>query len=552
MTTLAPLPRRGAAGLAMIVVMVILQLAIVGAVVTGARDQDATVQRLDAARSFYAAESGVNLAVMELTTGLDQDGDGAIGTISNDGNSANDPTFATGQVVVTKAVVSGNTNLTCIGRSGSSRHEVTMTFVPSGNNGFPRRAVYCDWPNSIPQTRTWDGSSWSAQGNTTSFTAKQYWAVMKRCTKRPEMTAGYLCQGNDLEVATLSSSTWAAAQTFTANLGTNSERPFYIAYEQQSGRALVAYRSGSSPTIYYRVWDGASWTAQQSTSSPLSGNPRFIKLIPKTNSNEIMLLVLDDNNDLAAMVWDGSAFGNKVTLETNTSASGSECMDAAYEAGTGRCVAVWCQSGNNQPQYRIWNGTSWSATSAVPSIGAVGLWVHVASDSASSKLLLGCLDNAADINVNIWDGTAWGTDLEVETNTTTMTARAFDVAFEGAGTTGLVVWGLSGSSSPRYRVYDGSAWGAQQTAVALTNEPLIVQMAPDSTGTEILTLFVVSGGQSSLHFLRFNGTTFDSYLQMLNGNVSGPTPQEVFMIPDQPRGVASTNGLKGWTEAAPQ
>lgn len=54
--------------------------------------------------AFYAAESGVEMAMHELnqSPATDIDSDGTIGTISNDGNTATDPTLTTGVVYVTK------------------------------------------------------------------------------------------------------------------------------------------------------------------------------------------------------------------------------------------------------------------------------------------------------------------------------------------------------------------------------------------------------------------------------------------------------------------
>lgn len=54
--------------------------------------------------AFYAAESGIEMAMRELTrsTPTDIDSDGACGTISDNGNAGDDPTLATGAVFVKK------------------------------------------------------------------------------------------------------------------------------------------------------------------------------------------------------------------------------------------------------------------------------------------------------------------------------------------------------------------------------------------------------------------------------------------------------------------
>src|ERR1051325_9365193 len=51
---------------------------------------------LNTTDAFYAAESGLEYAQRELKIASDLDGDGTIGSISNDANSANDPGLGTG------------------------------------------------------------------------------------------------------------------------------------------------------------------------------------------------------------------------------------------------------------------------------------------------------------------------------------------------------------------------------------------------------------------------------------------------------------------------
>src|SRR5213078_4161904 len=75
-----PAPHRcGTVAVSVIAAMVILQLVVVGMVVAGARDQGATVLRLDGSRAFYAAEGGMSMAFRELRQNTDTDGDGCIG-----------------------------------------------------------------------------------------------------------------------------------------------------------------------------------------------------------------------------------------------------------------------------------------------------------------------------------------------------------------------------------------------------------------------------------------------------------------------------------------
>jgi hypothetical protein len=318
----------------------------------------------------------------------------------------------------------------------------------------------------------------------------------------------------------------------------------------------VVYRNLNNTDVYYRTWNGSAWSAQQTLTSPLTGHPLFMKLVPKPAANEIMLTVMDDNYDLFASVWNGSAWTNTVTLEANLPHATSpdfdtECFDLAYESGTGRCMVVWGQAGNQQPQYRVWTGSAWDSTGAAPSVGAVPYWLRLASNPGDSRLAMATLDAADDVNANIWSGSAWGTNAELATSASAITTRAMDIAWEPDGTRALCVYSNNSLWTPFYNLYDAGTWGARQTGPDITNTPLLLQADASQNGKEIVLSSVISGGQSALTFLRWNGTAFANYTY-LEDNVSGATPKEVFMLSDSPPGaVGSSARLVGWTEIAP-
>ncbi len=116
--------RRGTAAVSMIIVLMLVDLIIVGMVIGGARDHDLTVKRIETIQAFYAAEAGMNMAIRELMNNNDEDGDGTVGTISDDATPANDPTLGQAQVLVTSAVAGPQTTLTSQGRSGDARRHI--------------------------------------------------------------------------------------------------------------------------------------------------------------------------------------------------------------------------------------------------------------------------------------------------------------------------------------------------------------------------------------------------------------------------------------------
>jgi hypothetical protein len=108
----------------LIIALVIGLLVVSGLVLSTGREQDLTVRRLETIQSFYAAEAGMNMAIREMSTGVDEDADGAVGTISDDGNAANDATFGSAQVGVSLSTDAGITTLTSVGRSGDTERHI--------------------------------------------------------------------------------------------------------------------------------------------------------------------------------------------------------------------------------------------------------------------------------------------------------------------------------------------------------------------------------------------------------------------------------------------
>lgn len=539
---------RGSVGIAVIVALVFLQLAVAGFVILEGREQDTTIQRLDSSRAFYAAEGAMNMAIRELISYADDDNDGQAGGISNDSNAADDPQIGTGAWgVAARQLVAGGTTIAADGRAGICRRHIVATIADGTTSG--RRAVYSQWPNQTPQVRIWNGAGWGSATSTMGFGGKQYWALIRRCPIRQEVTIFCSTQGNNAVAAVESNGTWGNLVTASADCGTINTRPLALAYEQVSGNCVLAYRSGNSPTIHYRTWNGAAWSSDNTTSSPLTGNPTFIKLVPKPASNEVLLFVIDDNNAIAAMVWNGSSWGNKVILETAAPSSSTECADAAYEAGTGRCMVVWSHNASASPQHAIWDGSTWSGATTMGGTGAAAQWIHIAPDPSGNKLMLGVQDAANKVNVAIWSGSAWGSYLQVENNAATAGSRCFDVTFEPRGTRGLIAYGRAANTTPRFRTYDGNLWGAETSGPTLPGTPFLIQLTPSGGGSEVMALMNCSGGQNRLEFMRWNGNTFVN-TQELEPNVSGPAGAEVFMIPDEPP-INVPRLIQAWAESAP-
>lgn len=116
--------RRGTVVVAVIVALVVLQILVYAVSVAGSRDQDLTTRRLEAARSYYAAEAVVNMSLREIGRNQDEDGNGTIGTVFSSGTA---PTIGTGggSAWTTAVTSSGVTTLTASGASGLATRTIT-------------------------------------------------------------------------------------------------------------------------------------------------------------------------------------------------------------------------------------------------------------------------------------------------------------------------------------------------------------------------------------------------------------------------------------------
>lgn len=118
--------RRGSASVALIVALVMLQILVAAMVLAGARQSDLTAVRLETARAFYAAEAGANMALRELMLELDEDGDGGVGSISDDGNAANDPALGQARLAASQSTAGALTTVTVTARAGQAARRLQL------------------------------------------------------------------------------------------------------------------------------------------------------------------------------------------------------------------------------------------------------------------------------------------------------------------------------------------------------------------------------------------------------------------------------------------
>ncbi len=91
---------RGSILIGALIVLVVLAIFAVTTGAVYASGLQAYAVSADSTCALYAADSGIELALKEYVSGVDVDGDGTVGGISDDGNDANDPLLGNGRIRV--------------------------------------------------------------------------------------------------------------------------------------------------------------------------------------------------------------------------------------------------------------------------------------------------------------------------------------------------------------------------------------------------------------------------------------------------------------------
>lgn len=547
--------RRGAAGLSMIVLMVILQLVIVGAVVTGARDQDTTVQRVDSSRALYAAEAGTNMGVRELMANIDADGDGAIGTVSNDGNASNDPLFITANVYVSSSNAGGQTTLTAYARSNACRRRVA-TVAQAGSGGAGNATTLCAFSRNSVNTARYSVYSGGAWGTNTAFPNSlggvATFVRCEPCPTRNEILMVTEDDQDDVNVQSYNGTAWSTPTEVCTGTGQNNYRACDVAYEAVSGSALIVYWNDSSARYCYRTWNGSAVSSE--TTMPALGSAssaRWAALYARPSTNDIILLAHYTESGtakLAANVWSSGGWGGWTTMTSSLESATSECFSLAYESLSGKAVAVYIENGQSQPRYRTWNGSSWSGQGTLATIGSTGKWVRMASDPTSNTILMVALDSSDDVEANVWDGSAWGSNTQLENDADGSSSRRVDVCFEHGTGRALVVYREKNKNRPQYRVWSGGSWGSESDGTNINRKVERVQVVSGSSDGEVLIACV--DDQNDLHLMRWFNSAM-SAATLIESDLGSGSSSCLPMCLVPAKAGASTPTIQSWAEVAP-
>jgi VCBS repeat-containing protein len=266
-----------------------------------------------------------------------------------------------------------------------------------------------------------------------------------------------------------------------------------VAYEQNSGQALVVYGNGTTG-VYSKVWDGSTLTDTTSlvTVPPgITGTVEWTRLTSDPKSDQIALAVRTTAGEGWVAIWDGSSntWQTSQIVSTTLGGSGDATSDAnidvAFEAESGDAMVVYGSGSDGQIYYRTWSAGTWSGESLGPNVGAVATSaLTLEAAPYTNGIMLAVQDVDSDLNYVYWDGTAWAAPVEHEIDTGQTSGQPF-----------LYLWD-QGNRPP---VID-SHGGAETVALSVSENTVdVTQVTATDWDGNTLT-YSVSGGDDASFF----------------------------------------------------
>lgn len=404
--------------------------------------------------------------------------------------------------------------------------------------------AYGEGTVQTPRYRIWDGSAWSSELSANSVGSQINWVVTRASPITGQYMLGTMGTDNDVNVQVYENGAWGNQMELTTSISNNRARGFDIAYETNSGRAVVVTCDGDAdPT--YRLWDGTSWAATGTVNITSTSNCEWIRLASNPISNEIMLLERNTGSRYEAQIWNAttSSWGNAYVIGGSMTEVAHEGMAAAYEKTGYQGVAVVSNGNNANFIWTYWNGGAWNAT-ATFALQDDFEFGNLATSPTSDLLSLCYIDEDTDVGTVRWTGAAWVATTEHSTTAVSKNGRNIDCAYEtSSGRSDYIMsaYGDLTALTTRYRFWNGATWSVAAN-ISTAVQTYTDQLTRTATGT-ILGAFYDATNFDIL-FSSWNGATW-STLQTLEDNASvqtSPYGEPFFMAPKNPASRATVIG----------
>ncbi len=368
---------------------------------------------------------------------------------------------------------------------------------------------YGEWGVIEPRFRTMaEGSGWSNESSALPAYGDARWVVLKACPNREEAILGVLGANYDLTVQVWNGVGWSGFVRMINNSACGNSRFFDIAYESQSGDAIVVYGSSRGLSPCFRKWDGKSWSDEEVVSLPGDRTrPQYwVVLEPSRHSDEIVMVCQDDFRRLYASVWDGDQWTNSIGEFDKSRTDEYLGFGVCRQGLSDDAVVIWRPEQQFHLQHMTWDGSGWGPilqSQDLP-LGTDAGMVVLAGEPGSNRVIAGVGDVHGDLAVGMWSGSAWGPfERLADSFRVVGHNRSWDVTFEERGGRALLVYSDATSPVLKYRTYYQS-WSEELTGPTMRSPINVLALGADRDGVALLSL----GDASNIEYAHWDGSQF--------------------------------------------
>jgi len=352
----------------------------------------------------------------------------------------------------------------------------------------------------------------------------------------------YVCTSN-----CTASASWVVTHDIAnvSEAGTNpNERRFDVAFETSTGNALVVYAVSSTNTsrdLGYKILPAGTSnfsgiTEQYINDATQSANIAYtwvsLDAKPTAGSNEMALTGFDDsNNTINAWVWNGSSWGNQVTVSSSATATNSdEALAVRYAADGSKAMVIGGNGTAGNIDYVYWNGASWSAvgTFDITSNTNDVQWLRLKADPSSVGLQAVAVTSGTDLYTAYWNGASWNASNRLESALDSDTARPADFEWLSSGNTGRLTWDADagGSTVNQMTCSPNCVNGSDTTISSYSGTGAWLSLYRNPTTTDNVQILALRMNSTpALGSFRFNGTNYTNYGDAnITANAATSTP----------------------------
>ena len=275
--------------------------------------------------------------------------------------------------------------------------------------------------SDAPYYTVWDGNSWLHNpplAGPNPAGGDINWIEVESHPWNDEILVAVLGDLADLELLRWDGDQFIDLGELTSTTSRNTYQVVDIAYEQQSGRALIVWGdlwgqpAGSSTSLVYAIWNGCELSAPQKFRD-IGSEPRVFKAAADPTSDTVIVAVGDAAYDLHVNIWDGSAWSDYRKVATNLYSRYRQSFDVAWESSGNEALIVWNEHTDSRLQYMRWTkGTALSGATVQsgPDFGNFFPFVQAQAVPNSDDIIVQVATETSDLKHTLWDGNAFVQD----------------------------------------------------------------------------------------------------------------------------------------------